>query len=175
MDITQLIESLGSGQHEKYPPASEKDIETTEQAIGHPLPDSYKAFVSRFSNGAYLYLLQEVSAVGAGNKQIAAIQNISWLKGGPDEIIPIREGGETRLKHLIPFGLDSNRNAWCFITDLKSDDKEYVVSYFDATGRKLYSKIESFGDWLKILIEKREEVIRTLYDDDVIYDELQLG
>ena len=175
VDIHALIESLTTGQHETYPPATEQDIKTTEQAIGYALPYSFKAFLQGFSNGAYLYLLQEVSAVGVGNPQILPIQDIEWLKGEPSERIPIREGGETRLGNLIPFGLDANGNAWCFVTDLQSENGEYVVYYFNTSGRKLYSKIESFARWLEILTDKQDEVIRTLYDDAVLSEELNLG
>jgi len=52
---------------------------------------------------------------------------------------------------------------------------EYPVAYFDTTGRKLYGKQASFPAWLRILVETQSEVIRTLYDDDVLYDELELG
>jgi hypothetical protein len=175
VDINDLIKLLENGDHEKYPLASKKDIEITEKAIAKSLPISYKTFLTLFSNGAYLYLIQEVSAVGAGSKQVAAIQNITCLKGEPDETITIREGGETKFKYLVPFSLDSNGNAWCFITNVNTSVEEYMVTYFDTHGRKGYSKLESFSEWLKILIEKQVEVIRTLYDDSVINDELQLG
>jgi hypothetical protein len=52
---------------------------------------------------------------------------------------------------------------------------EYPVAYLDTNGNKLYGKLASFSDWLRILIESQKEVIRTLFDDDVINDELQLG
>ena len=35
--------------------------------------------------------------------------------------------------------------------------------------------VNSFADWLGILVETENEVIRTIYDDDVLYDELNLG
>lgn len=50
-----------------------------------------------------------------------------------------------------------------------------MVSYFETDGRKLYSKIDSFTHWLQILIDEQDEVIRTVYDDDILYDELNLG
>ena len=42
-------------------------------------------------------------------------------------------------------------------------------------GRKLYGRLPSFTAWLERLIETQDEVIRTLYDEDVLYDELNLG
>jgi len=177
MSIERLIEALrAEGEHETYPTASPDDIEKTEAAIGHPLPDSYKQFVGDFSNGAYLFLVQEVSAVGDGNPQIAAIQKIDRIgEGPPDEAIPFREGGDTRYGNLVPFGLDANGNEWCFIIEPGRAGNEYEVAYLDTSGRKLYGRLDGFTEWLSILVKEQEEVIRTLYDDDVIYDELMLG
>ena len=103
MKMDDLIAALGSGTHELYPAASEEDVKMTQAAIERPLPGSYRTFVRNFSNGAYLYTLQEVSAVGAGNEQIAPIRKIDWLAGDRDDVISIREGGETvhwRLEEL---------------------------------------------------------------------------
>jgi hypothetical protein len=176
-DIDALISRLRvEGAHETHPPASAEDIADTEAAIGVPLPDSFRAFVSRFSNGAYLFTLQEVSAVGDGNEQIRAIQDIDRTgKGAPDETILFRESGQTVYGDLVPFGLDHNANEWCFVAGAGRPANEYAVAYFDTAGRTLYGKLSGFTEWLSILIAEQDEVIRTLYDDDVLYDELQLG
>lgn len=175
MSIEDLLSSLATLEHD-YPIAKDIDVRQTEEAIGRPLPPSFRAFVTQFSNGAYLYDMQEVSAVGEGNAQIVAIQKII-LPGRPDadDRIPFREGGETTGDNLIPFSLDHNGNAWCFVTDSADADGEYPVAYLDTTGKKLYGKQRSFADWLGILIDTQEEVIRTLYEEDVLYDELGLG
>jgi hypothetical protein len=91
ISIGQLIEALRTkAEHDTHPTASPDDISRTEAAIGRLLPDSYKQFVGDFSNGAYLFLVQEVSAVGDGNPQIAAIQNIERIGAGTaDEVIPL--------------------------------------------------------------------------------------
>jgi SMI1 / KNR4 family (SUKH-1) len=175
--IDDLIARLREeGQHETYPPAAAPDVQKTEEGLGKELPDSYKAFVSKFSNGAYLFEVQEVSAVGDGNPQIAPIQNIDRIgEGNPEQRIPFREGGETRYENLVPFGLDANGNEWCFVIEGKPPGNEYAVAYLDTNERKLYGKLSGFTEWLSILVKERDEVIRTLYDDDVIYDELGLG
>jgi hypothetical protein len=177
VSIDTLIEQLGTeGEHETYPSATSEEIDKTELATGHPLPDSYKEFVGHFSNGGYLFGVQEVSAVGDGNQQIAAIQNIDRINAGEaDEMIPFREGGETRYGNLVPFSLDSNGNEWCFIVDPGRPGNEYEVAYFDTDGRKLYGRLSGFTEWLSILVREKDEVIRTLYDDEVIDDELMLG
>jgi len=177
MNIDELIARLrDEGRHETYAPATQADVEKTETALGNELPDSYKRFVSEFSNGAYLFEIQEVSAVGDGNPQIVAIQNIDRIgEGDPDEVIPFREGGETRYGNLVPFGLDANGNEWCFVVDGEPPGHENAVAYLDTSGRKLYGKQSGFTEWLSILVKEQDEVIRSLYGDDVIYDELGLG
>jgi hypothetical protein len=177
MGIETLIEDLrAEGEHETHPPASPGQIKETEAAIGHPLPDSFKQFVGGFSNGAYLFLVQEVSAVGRGSPGIASIHQIERIGAGPaDEVIPFRDGGETRYGNLVPFGLDSNGNEWSFIVEAGRPGNEYEVAYFDTSGRKLYGRLGGFTDWLSVLVKEQEEVIRTLYGDDVIYEELMLG
>jgi hypothetical protein len=59
--------------HELYEPATENDIGATEQAIGLPLPGSFRRFATKLSNGANLYQVQEVARVGRGNERIEAI------------------------------------------------------------------------------------------------------
>ena len=59
MDMSELLQKLQDGEHEMYEKATEEDIAMTESAIGLALPPSYRALVSRFSNGAYLYTIQE--------------------------------------------------------------------------------------------------------------------
>jgi SMI1 / KNR4 family (SUKH-1) len=179
--LEHLLSNLRQGEHETYPVATEEDLRTTEEAIGQTLPDSYSTFVRTFSNGAYLYLLQEVSAVGQGNPQIMPIHRIDRISAQdrrPDEPIPFREGGETTYGQTIPFGLDHNAGEWCFIAEGNFPGNEYPVAYLSAGCEdeyKLYGRLVSFTEWLTVLIEKQEEVIRTLYDEDVIYDELCLG
>jgi hypothetical protein len=175
MPMETLLSKLKGAEHELYPVAQPSDIRRTEDALGRPLPPSYAAFVSTFSNGAYLYLLQEVGAVGDGNQQIAAIQSID-LEDWPeaDDTIAFHEGGSLKGSALIPFGLDHNGNAWCFLAE-QGAAAEYPVAYFVPLKRKLYGRLDSFTQWLGILIEKQEEVIRTLYDEDMVFDELELG
>jgi hypothetical protein len=175
LSIDELLEQLrAEGRHETYPLASIGEVEKTEAAIGRPLPGSYRQFVTQFSNGAYLFELQEVSAVGEGNTQIMAIQDVV-REGEADELIPFRDGGETRFGNLVPFGLDANGNEWSFVVEPGRPENEYDVAYLDTSGRKLYGKLVSFSEWLSIVVREQDEVIRTLYDEDVLYDELMLG
>ncbi|HEX5324149.1 MAG TPA: SMI1/KNR4 family protein [Capsulimonadaceae bacterium] len=159
-----------------YPVATGADCSLTESALDLRLPLSYRKFVTAFSNGAYLYTLQEVSSVGNENRQIGAIQNVipSVIGSNSEERISYYDGGSTRLANLIPFSLDSNANAWCFIVEPGSEE-EPPVAYFETSNRKLYGELPSFVAWLEVLIENEDEVIRSLYDEDFINDELGLG
>ena len=55
--------------------------------------------------------------MGAGNKQILAIQNgYSALKELPaDTEITFYDGGSVKAGNLIPYSFDSNGNMWCFV------------------------------------------------------------
>ena len=184
MRIDDVLEELAKGEHEMHAKATTEEVARTENAIGLRLPESYKQFVQEFSNGAYLYMLQELSAVGEGDQQIGPIQKIflrHWTSGvalTPDELetdVEIKEGGTVKRKYLVPFSLDHNGNEWCFIAECLGDDQEYPVAYLNNADPKLFGRLDNFATWLKILINHRDEVIRCLYDDDVIYDELGLG
>jgi hypothetical protein len=102
------------------------------------------------TNGAYLYLLQEVSAVGQGNPQIMPIHRIDRIFAGelsPDQPIPFREGGEITYRHTIPFGLDHNAGEWCFIAEGNFPGNEYPVAYLSAGCEdeyRLYGRLSAF-------------------------------
>lgn len=177
MRIDSYIQQMlnNPSEHELWEKATAEDIFLTEKELGLKLPESYVQLVSEFSNGAYLYLVQEVSAVGKGNRQIAPIQAFArgqWPPVGRD--IPVREGGLISGSLLVPFSLDHNGNAWCFITGTLTGE-EYPVGYLDCTGLRLYGIMESFAEWLGVLIKTRQEVVRALYGDDVICGEMGLG
>ena len=184
MRIDGILRELAKSEHELYPKATTDDVAKTEALIGTSLPESYRQFAMEFSNGAYLFMLQEVSAVGDGNEQIGPLQNIFhrvWTTGEAltseelEAAIEFREGGTVRRRYLVPFSLDHNGNEWCFVAESLGADNEYPVAYLDNSNHKLFGRLENFAAWLKILIDAGDEVIRTLYDDDVIYDELGLG
>jgi hypothetical protein len=174
MAIQELILQLrDAGEHETYPPASERDVAHTESAIGIALPPSFRTFVTQFSNGAYLFLAQEVSAVGPGNPQITPLQDnaAEGVPADPDAEVPAAVGDPVKGEALVPFSLDSNGNCWCFVADRASADGEYAVAYCDTQGMRLVGHLSSFEEWLGILVREQEEVIRALG----LADELDLG
>ena len=178
--MDELLARLRSeGEHETYPLATERDLEQTEAALGRALPPSFRRFLRGFSNGAYLFEIQEVSAVGAGNPQIGAIQDAlpHVISASPDTEVRLDSGGAVLISSLVPFSLDHNGNCWCFLTSQEEPDGEYPVAYYDDEHEKLYGKLSGFEAWLtrQVDAEPRDEFNRTLYDDDVLRDEMNLG
>ncbi len=49
------------------------------------------------------------------------------------------------------------------------------MAYFDTTGRRLSCPLPSFVEWLKVLVDNQDEVIRVVCDPQVIENELKLG
>ena len=171
--IDDSIAALRTGKHELYPPATQGDISQTESALGRALPSSFKTFVSTYSNGAYLYGTQEVSAIGTGSQQILPIQNIRLITEGDEkEYIPLDTAEQIARKNLIPFSLDHNANAWCFLADSQDECR---VAYFDTSGQKLYCALPSFAAWLEILVKHQDEVIRMVCDPETLMNEIGLG
>jgi hypothetical protein len=174
MNIRTVIARLSDGNHELHQKAALREVELTESLLKSRLPESFRTFVMEFSNGAYLYMVQEVCCVGEGNK-IQSLQEAYQFRKEKGEVVTFRDtGGELLIENLIPYSFDSNGNAWCFLSR-KNTDNECEVAYLDIASRKVYGKLESFTKWLNTLAENRKEVIRTLYDENVIYNELGLG
>ncbi|HUY60102.1 MAG TPA: SMI1/KNR4 family protein [Solirubrobacteraceae bacterium] len=174
MPIDELVARLRQdGDHETYPAATGHDIAATEQALSRPLPVSFRYFATEFSNGGYLFMLQEVSATGAGNRQIGAIQDVIAyaISASPTEDIALENGGAVEAGALVPFSLDSNGNCWCFLTGESVPDGEYPVAYFVADQKRLVGCLPGFEHWLRKLVDERDEVIRTMYNPE----ELDLG
>jgi hypothetical protein len=174
MAIEDLIARLrATGEHETHPPADEAAVAQTEAALSMRLPPSFRAFVTQFSNGAYLFSLQEVSAVGAGGPQIDAIQDIArdGYPAEPGSEVPAGDGESVRADSLVAFSLDANGNCWCFLADRPSGDGEYEVAYCDTQGPRLVGRLASFETWLDTLIDGQDEVVRALG----LADELGLG
>lgn len=162
--------------HELYEQANREQIERTERELNFELPVSYREFVSKLSNGAYLYGVQEVSSVGDGNHQIYPIQHLykQLNIAAPFQKVTISDNKDILLSELVPFSLDHNGNAWCFIGD-QLIKGEYRVGYLNRENYQLYGVLANFTEWIKILINYKEEVIRQLYDDDFLCNELSLG
>ena len=93
MDLRTLISQLEEGRHKKYPRATEEQIRLTERKLGKRLPNSFRKFLKLFSNGAQLYMIQEVNCVGEENPDIVPIQDLELEIITPEETVYFREGG----------------------------------------------------------------------------------
>src|SRR5690606_2801215 len=114
--------------------------------------------------------------VGDGNHQIYPIQHLykQLNIAAPFQKVTISDNKNILLSELVPFSLDHNGNAWCFIGD-QLIKGEYRVGYLNRENYQLYGVLANFTEWIKILINYKEEVIRQLYVDDFLCNELSLG
>jgi ankyrin repeat protein len=153
----KLMMAMGGDEgfkHQIFPKATEADTQFSEDALGKKLPPSYRYFVRNFSNGANLYMAQEICGVGEKSPgDIPPIQdNVLDIEG--DLPVRVQEGGKVSPQDLIAFTRDEDGNCWCFILDPDPSTGEYPVAYFDAMDRKLVSKVGSFNKWLGRLIHE---------------------
>jgi hypothetical protein len=168
--IDDLIAKLHSSDgHETSPPATPAEVAMTEQAVGRSLPPTFVRFLREFSNGAYLYGVQEVSRVGESGSQIAAIQDIHRGSSASDRI-DLDAGGSITFGDLLPFALDSN-GEWCFVA---GDSAESSVGYRPYDQARLYCALPAFEQWLRILVDAEDEVIRAVADEATV-DRMNLG
>ena len=177
MAISDLLSLLTKkGTHERNPSATLEDVRLSEEASGRRLPQDFVDFVTSFSNGAYLFEIQEVASVGkeTPGAQIGPVMPAArWLGESLFGRIPVDGGGDASGEDLVAFSLDSNGNAWCFLTEDSAGGTP--VAYYAAEQERLFGRLDSFEAWLERLIEHEDEVIRTTYDEDFIYDVLGLG
>jgi hypothetical protein len=168
-DIYALIKrsKRDFSQHEDVgTPATMEQVSTFEQKTGFSLPPSFRIFVEQFGNGAYwLYKSQPLDS----------INNPVWLRELYPELpvtVLIDEGGKANRDALLCLMTeDSNGGSWCWITDESSSGADCPIAYFSFG--KLYYKLPSFEEWLKILVSTKMEVIRALDYDKA--DKLGLG
>lgn len=175
--MTSLLVQMKDGRHKLSPPANEADLSYSEAKLGFALPDGYREFVTLFSNGAWLYSCQQVASVGEQPRpdSVESIHDgtAAWFRRarreGRPAAIPYRDGPPVPRTEVVPFSPDHNGNAWCL--RLPKGD----VYYWNASNDTLYARLNSFEEWLAILVRFHDEVIRSVSTRNVIYDELALG
>jgi hypothetical protein len=129
-------------------------------------PGSFVVFLKEFGSGAkWLYQAQAMDSAAQPSRLSTYRRN---LPGS----IELFEGGSVPKDSLLCLMTeDSNGGAWCWLTSLRSPDGECPLAYWDASTGKLHFKLDSFTDWLRILVTYKGEVIRALDKDE----RLQLG
>lgn len=131
-----------------------REIEAFEAGIGVKLPQSYKQFISEFSNGIFLLDcepiggISEVSPCGQIRKSKMIIPDL------PDRIW-VRETGERfdadRLISLTTFDAAENSNDhWVFLCEDGVDRNEYRLGFISQRSKVIVQTLPSFEEWLTI-------------------------
>ena len=163
-DIYSLVEQLRKdfSMHEEVgAPLAEGEIEAYEEKIGLRLPPSFRFFLSHFGNGAYwLY----------GCQPLDSTDNPFWLKDvrpNAPAMIPLDGGGAVAKDSLLCLMTeDSNGGSWCWLTSERDSNGEWPLAYYEPMEKRLFYKVPSFVHWLSLLVKNRQEVIRTLDQDE---------
>ena len=156
--ILNLLEKFDK--HEKVgSQLTNNEIESIEDKLNLTLPKSYKLFLKYFGDGAYWVFTQPINS----------IKNYSWITDYRENLNKKIELDNNFIdvdNLLCLMTEDSNGGAWCWITSEKKKDNEWPLAYYSLSDNKLHFKVENFSEWLKILSETRDEVIRALDVDE---------
>jgi len=153
--LTTMIEE--SNLHvDVNPSLSDTEIIDIENKINLTLPLSYKLFLKYFGDGGtWIYA-----------NTIDSIRNRSWLSDSRNflnDTIELEDKKLIKVSTLLCLMTeDSNGGAWCWLTSIKDKNGEWPLAYYSLHDKKLHYKVTNFTEWLKILIESKGEVIRTL-------------
>jgi hypothetical protein len=140
---------------------TECEILKLEEENSIKLPQSYKAFLQEFGDGAYwLY----------GCQAMDSVRRPFWLKDHhrqTPELVPLDGNGSfPRDSLLCLMAEDSNGGSWCWLTSAPTANGEWPLAYYMPSEEMLYYKVGGFSDWLNILISRQSEVIRVLDEED---------
>ncbi len=139
------------------PNLTDTELLELESKLNLTFPLSYKLFLKYFGDGGYYIYFNAVDS----------IRNVSWLadyRTGLGDTIALEE--ENKLVKvdtlLCLMTEDSNGGAWCWLTAEESNDGEWPLAYYSLSDQKLHYKVQSFTEWLKLLVDSKGEVIREL-------------
>jgi hypothetical protein len=145
-----------------------KKIAEIESKLGLTLPKSYKTFLQTFGDGAYwLYNSQPIDTLSESKNMF-----LTNLRKDVPENVPLEGDGEVPANSLVMLmSEDSNGGAWCWLTSQGKADGEWPLAYYQPFEKKLFYKVPNLTEWLRILVENKQEVIRSLDKED----KLELG
>lgn len=141
------------------------EIKKIESRLGFELPKSYKTFLKYFGDGGEWIYANNVDSI----KEYVFLKDYREDLGNSIELVGEREVKVDTLLCLMTE--DSNGGAWVWLTDEEKKDNEWSLAYYSLQLKQLFYKVENFTEWLKILVECKNEVITEL-DKDFI---LELG
>ncbi len=147
--------------HEDVGPCLKKsEIQRIERRLDVSLSPSYATFLTEFGDGAYwLY----------GAQAVDHAHHVDWLpKNRPNVPARVTYQGSyvasCRLYCLMTE--DSNGGAWCWLPDFTDENGEQPLGYYDSD-RTVHFRV-NFVDWLNLLVEHKDEVVRRLDKDGAL-------
>jgi hypothetical protein len=160
MDIQDSIRSLQEdfNEHEHvFPKLTDEQIAEFARKAQFVVPPSFRIFLKTFGSGAYwLY----------GCQPLDSAENPFRLRTFQGNLPDMTElDGEQSVPTdslLCLMTEDSNGGAWCWLTTLQENGGECPLAYWEPSSKKLYYKVESFANWLQLLVTEKNEVIRVL-------------
>ena len=153
--------------HEKInPKISNQEINKLENDMNIKLPDSYKLFLKEFGNGAEsLYHIDQ--PINGINLEFGTIHWFGKFRKNLSE--EIETDGFIIYKKdslLCLMTENSNGGAWVWLTSQPNENGEWPLAYYNIGEGKLYYKINSFKEWIRIATKCKCEVIRELDMED---------
>lgn len=162
-NISSLIITLkkDSSLHRKVKDTvTDGEIEICEENLGVKLPDSYKCFIKEFGNGAYsIYNVDQ--PINGINDKYGSIHWATKFHSYLGDEVETDGFGKIKTQSLLCLMTEnSNGGAWFWLTNEVTKDGEWPLAYLN--NKKLYYKVSSFKEWLRISTESKNEVIREL-------------
>ena len=164
--------------------ATQKDITASEDDLGIKLPESYKKFVSEYSNGD-IYMLGAEPMNGVSKASRIVEPAYKFLMESPKKEIKILPTNKTiKLDKLISFtsgdARELSNDHWVFICDKNYYNNEYPVGYVSFKTHNIVCLLSSFEEWIKVFWEYNKKlnteyffpVFHILYPDFIERDKL---
>lgn len=139
-----------------------QEIKELENDMNIKLPDSYKLFLKEFGNGAEsLYHIDQ--PINGINMKFGAIHWFGKYRKSLGKEIETDGFGIYKKDSLLCLMTEnSNGGAWVWLTSQTNKNGEWPLAYFNMNDGKLYYKIKSFKEWIRIATKCKCEVIREL-------------
>lgn len=168
MNINDFIKEINTiyPDIDKNEVASDDLINEKEKSLGYKLPNSFKTFLKKFSNGIMLLDSEPIGGVGKDDDSPcgAIFLASSRIEKNIIKIIPTKE--TITPDKLIAFSLyeamDIANHFWAFICDKQYSDNEYRVGLISQYTENIVVVLDSFEEWLTVFWEANKNT------DDVV-------
>ncbi|WP_299680623.1 SMI1/KNR4 family protein [uncultured Tenacibaculum sp.] len=139
-----------------------QQINKLENDMNIKLPDSYKVFLQEFGNGAEsLYHIDQ--PINGINIEFGAIHWIGKFRKKLGKEVPSDGFGIYKKDSLLCLMTEnSNGGAWVWLTSQSDENGEWPLAFYNIKDGKLYYKVNSFKEWIRIATKCKNEVIREL-------------